>query len=97
MAHYDVTSQGLVLRDKKLFVFDISKVIPDVKITANQISSLDDVQSSDCISVLPENKLASILGSYPTTDSKVKSQDLDDVHNPKTSATDDHQEDLASN
>jgi hypothetical protein len=37
------------------------------------------------------------LGPYPTTNSKVKSQDSNDMHNSKTSATEDHQEDSASN
>jgi hypothetical protein len=33
MAHYDLTSQELVLRDIELFVFEISKVIPEVENT----------------------------------------------------------------
>jgi hypothetical protein len=37
------------------------------------------------------------LGPYPTANSKVKSQDSDDMHNSKTSAAEDHQEDSASN
>jgi hypothetical protein len=41
--------------------------------------------------------LASILGPYPTLDSMVKSQESDDMHNLKTSAAEDHQEDSASN
>jgi hypothetical protein len=58
---------------------------------------LDDVESSDCISIPLGNGSATILGSYPTTNFKVKSQDSDDMHNSKTSATDDHREDSASN
>jgi hypothetical protein len=37
------------------------------------------------------------LGPYPITNSKVKSQDSDDMHNSKTSAAKDHQVDSASN
>jgi hypothetical protein len=37
------------------------------------------------------------LGLYPTLNSKVKSQDSDDMHNSKASATEDHQEDSAGN
>jgi hypothetical protein len=37
------------------------------------------------------------LGPYPTANSKVKSQDLDDMHNSKISTTEDHQKDSASN
>jgi hypothetical protein len=44
-----------------------------------------------------ENGSASILEPYPTTNFKVMSQDLDDMHNSKTSAVEDHQEDLGSN
>jgi hypothetical protein len=97
MVHYDVTSQGLVLRDTVSFVFDISKVIPDVEITAEQTNSLDDVRSGDYISVLPGNRSASIWGLYPTANSKVKSQHSDDMHNLKTSVADDHREDSVSN
>jgi hypothetical protein len=43
------------------------------------------------------NESASILGSYPTTNSKIESQDSDDMNNTKTSAADDHQEDSARN
>jgi hypothetical protein len=43
------------------------------------------------------NELASISGSYPTSNSKVKSEDSDDMHNSKISAAKDHQEDSASN
>jgi hypothetical protein len=63
------------------------------KITAEQNNSLDDVQSSDYISVLLGNGSASILWPYPTTNSKVESQDSDDMHNSKISAANDHQED----
>jgi hypothetical protein len=97
MAHYDVTNKGLVLWDTKPFFFDISKVIHNVKITTEQTNSSNDVQSSDCISALPRKGSASILGSYPTSDSKVTLPNSYDMHNSKTSATDDHQEDLASN
>jgi hypothetical protein len=69
----------------------------EVEITTKQNNNSDHVQSSDCISVLSENGSASILGSYPTTNSKVKSQDSDDMHNSKTSTAADHQEDSASN
>jgi hypothetical protein len=37
------------------------------------------------------------LGSYPTANSKVKSQDSDDTHNTKTSTAEDHQKYSASN
>jgi hypothetical protein len=67
------------------------------EINVEQNDSLDDVQSSDCISVPSKNGSASILGPYLTAKSKVKSQDSDDMHNSKTSAADDHQYDLASN
>jgi hypothetical protein len=67
------------------------------EITADQNNSLDDVQSSDCISVPSENRSASILGPYPTANSKVKSQDSDDMHNSKASAAKNHHEDSASN
>jgi hypothetical protein len=50
-----------------------------------------------CISVLRGNRAASILGLYPTANSKVKSENLDDMHNSKTSVVDDHKEDSASN
>jgi hypothetical protein len=66
-------------------------------ITAEQNNSSDDVQSSDCIFVPSGNGSASILGSYPTANSKVKLQDCDDMHNSKTSLAEDHQEDSASN
>jgi hypothetical protein len=33
MAHYDLTSQGLVLRDTESFVFKISKVMTELEIT----------------------------------------------------------------
>jgi hypothetical protein len=68
-----------------------------VKIIAEQNNSLDDIQSSDCIYVLLGNGSASILGPYPTANSKVKSQDSDDMHNSETSAAKDHQEDSVSN
>jgi hypothetical protein len=97
MARYDVTSQGMVLRDTESFAFDIYKVMVEEEITAEQNNSSNDVQSSDCISVPSENGSASILGSYPTINSKVKSQDLDDMHNSKTSAAEDHLEDLTNN
>jgi hypothetical protein len=97
MALYDVTSQGLVLRDTEPFAFNIYKAMAEEEITAEQNNSSDDVQSSGCISVPSGNRSASILGPYPTTDSKVKWQDSDDMHNSKTSATEDHQEDSASN
>jgi hypothetical protein len=89
MARYDVTSQGLVLRDTKPFAFDIYKAMADVEITVEQNISSDDVQSSDCISVPSGNGLASILRLCPTANSKVKSQDSDDMHNSKTSAAKD--------
>jgi hypothetical protein len=62
MACYNVTSQGLVLRDTKSFVFDIYKAMSEVEITVEQNYSSDDVQSSDCISVPSGNGSASILG-----------------------------------
>jgi hypothetical protein len=34
MAHYDVTRQGLVLRDTELYSFDIYKAMSEVEITA---------------------------------------------------------------
>jgi hypothetical protein len=43
------------------------------EITTEQNNSLDDVQSSDCVSVLSGNRSFSILGPYPTANSKVKS------------------------
>jgi hypothetical protein len=97
IAHYDVTSQGLVLWDTKPFAFDIYKAMAEEEITAEQNNSLDDVQSSDRISVPSKKGSASILGLYPTTNLKVKSQDSDDMHNTKTSATKDHQQDSANN
>jgi hypothetical protein len=81
MARYDVRSQGLILRDTEPFVFDIYKVMGEEEITAEQINSSDDVQSSDCITVPSRNGSASILGPYPTVNSKVKLQDSDDMHN----------------
>jgi hypothetical protein len=97
MAHYDVTSQGLVLWDTESFDFDIYKAMSEVEITAEQNNSSDDIQSSDCISVLSRNGSAGILGSYPTTNFNVKSQDSDDMHNSKTSAAENHQDDSANN
>jgi hypothetical protein len=97
MARYDVTSQGLILEDTELFAFNIYKAMAEEEIIAEQNNSSDDVQSSDCISVPSKNRSASILGPYPTANSKVKSQDSDDMHNSKTSAAEDHQEDSASN
>jgi hypothetical protein len=67
------------------------------EITADQNNSSNDIQSSDCIFVPSENRSASILELYPTANSKVKSQDSDDMHNSKTSATKNHHEDSASN
>jgi hypothetical protein len=67
------------------------------EITTEQNNSSDDVQSSDCISVPSGNRSAIILGLYPTANSKVKLKDSDDMHNPKTSAANDHQVDSASN
>jgi hypothetical protein len=67
------------------------------EIKAEQNNSLDDVQSSDCVSVLSGNGSASILGPYPTTNSKVKSKDSDDMHNSKTSTAENHQKESASN
>jgi hypothetical protein len=67
------------------------------EITVEPNNSSDDVQSSDCISVPLENGSPSILGMYPTANFKVKSQNLDNMHNSKTSAAEDHQEDSASN
>jgi hypothetical protein len=49
------------------------------------------------VSILQGNGSASISGAYLTTNSKVKSQDSDDMYNSKTSAADEHQEDSASN
>jgi hypothetical protein len=72
-------------------------VMPEVEIIAEQNNSSDDVQSSDCISVPSGNGSASILGSDPTINFKIKLQDLDDMRNSKTSAADDHPEDLTSN
>jgi hypothetical protein len=83
MAHYDVTSQGLVLGDTWPFAFNIYKAMAEVEITAEQNNSSDVVQSSDCISVPSRNGSASILGSYPTANSMVKSQGSDDMHNSK--------------
>jgi hypothetical protein len=97
MARYDVTSQGLILRDTEPFSFDIYKAMAEEKITAKQNNSSEDVQSSDCIYVSSGNGSTSILGPYPTTNSNVKSQDSDDMHNSKTSAADDNQRDLSSN
>jgi hypothetical protein len=37
------------------------------------------------------------LGLYPTANSKVKSQDSDDMHNLKTSAVENHKEESANN
>jgi hypothetical protein len=67
------------------------------KITVEQNNSSDGIQSSDCISVLSRNGSASILGPYPTINSKIKSQGSDDMHNSKASAVEDHQEDSVSN
>jgi hypothetical protein len=53
----------------------------EVTTIAEQNNCSDVVQSSDCISVLSGNRSASILGPYPTANSKVESQDLDDMHN----------------
>jgi hypothetical protein len=75
----------------------LANVMSEMEIPAEQNDSSNDVQSSDCISVPSENRSASILRPYPTTNSKVESQGSDDMHNPKTSAADDHQEDSASN
>jgi hypothetical protein len=80
-----------------LFAFDIYKVMSEVEIIAEQNNSSDDVQSSDCICVLSRNESVGILGPYPTSNSKVKLQELDDMHNSKTSAVKNHQEDSASN
>jgi hypothetical protein len=82
----------LVLRDTEPFAFDIYKSMAEEEIIAEQNNSSDDVQSSDCISVLSGNGLASILGPYPTINSKVKSQDSDDMHNSKVSVSKNHQE-----
>jgi hypothetical protein len=68
-----------------------------VEFIAEQNISSDDIRSSDHISVLPRNGSASILGSYPSANHESKSQDLGDMHDSKTSAVDDHQEDSASN
>jgi hypothetical protein len=67
------------------------------EITTEQNDSSDDVQNSDCISVLSRNGSAGILGPYPNANSMVKSQDSDDIHNLKTSATENHQEESTSN
>jgi hypothetical protein len=79
------------------FAFDISKAMAEEEITAEQNDSSDDIQSSDCISVLSRNGSADISGPYPTANSKVKSLDSDDMHNLKTSAAENHQEDSAGN
>jgi hypothetical protein len=97
LAHCDVTSQGLVLRDSEPFAFDIYKVMSKVEIIAEQNNSSDDIHSSDYISVLSRNESAGILGPYPTANFKVKSQDSDDMHNSKTRAAKNHQEDSTSN
>jgi hypothetical protein len=97
IARYDVTSQGLVLRDTELFAFDIYKAMSEVKITAEQNNSSNDVQSSDCIYVPSGSGSTSILGPYPTANYKVMSQESDDMHNSKISTTEDHQTDSASN
>jgi hypothetical protein len=68
-----------------------------VEITVEQNNSSVDIQSSDCISISSGNGSASILGLYHTANSKVKSQDSNDMHNSKTSAVVDHQEDSTSN
>jgi hypothetical protein len=68
-----------------------------VEITVEQNNSSNHIQSSDCISIPSGNESASILGPYPTANSKVSSQDSDDMHNSKISASDDHQEDSTSN
>jgi hypothetical protein len=73
MARYDVTSQGLVPQDTEPFAFDIYKAMVEEEITTQQNNSLDDVQSSDCISIPLGNGSGSILGLYPTANSKVKS------------------------
>jgi hypothetical protein len=62
MAHYDVTRQGLVLRDTEPFAFNVYKAMAEKEITAEQNNSSDDVQSSDCISVPSENGLATSWG-----------------------------------
>jgi hypothetical protein len=69
----------------------------EVEFTAGQNNSLDDIQSSNCISVLSRNRSAGILGLYPTANSKVKSQDSDDMHNSKTSSAENRQDDSTSN
>jgi hypothetical protein len=97
MARYDVTNQGLVLQDTELFAFDIYKAMAEEEITAEQNNSSDDIRSSDCISVPSGIGSASILGSYLTANSRGKSQHSDDMHNSKTSATENHQEESASN
>jgi hypothetical protein len=68
-----------------------------VEITTEQNNSSDDVQNSDCISILSGNGSTSILAPYPTANSKAESQDSDDMHNSETSATNEHQEDSANN
>jgi hypothetical protein len=80
-----------------LFALNIYKAMPMVEITAEQNNSLDDVQCSDCISILSRNGSAGILGLYPTANSMVKLQDSDDMHNSKTGAAENQQQDLASN
>jgi hypothetical protein len=97
MTHYDVTNQGLVLWDTEPFAFDVYKVMAEEEIIDQQNNSSDDVQSSDCISVLSRNGSADILEPYPTANSKVKSQDSDDMHNSKTSAAENHKMESASN
>jgi hypothetical protein len=67
------------------------------EIAVKENNGSDDVQSSDCISILSENRSPRILWSYPTINSNVKSQDSDDMHNSKTSAAENYQEESASN
>jgi hypothetical protein len=43
MAHYDVTNQGLVLHDTRLFAFDIYKAMDEEEIIVEQNDSSDDV------------------------------------------------------
>jgi hypothetical protein len=43
MACYNITSQGLVLRDTESFVFDIYKVMYEVEIIVEQNNSSDDI------------------------------------------------------
>jgi hypothetical protein len=73
MACYDVTNRGLVLRDTESFDFNIYKAMAKEEITAEQNNSLDDVQSSDCISVPSGNRSTGILGPYPIANSKAMS------------------------